>query len=95
MAGRFLILEFDDPDSAASLAQNKIMAEQLGFKPYAMFILPKRFCECPDRSRQHAANWKRGSRTGLQVCAVCKRPSKFHMEGLMKRLQYLFGYNQL
>lgn len=95
MAGRFVILEFDDPQSAESFIENRYMPEQLGYRQLAMFILPTKFCECPDKSRQHADNWKRGKRTGLQLCVRCRRPSKFHTKGLMERLEHIFGYNQV
>lgn len=95
MAGRFVILEFDDSSAAEAFTQNSYMPEQLGYRPIAVYIVPTKFCECPNKKRQNAANWKRGKRTGLQVCVTCKRPSNFHAGGLMARLQYHFGYNQL
>lgn len=95
MAGRYVILEFDDRDSAESFATNPHMPEQLGYKVMAMFVKPVKFCQCPDARRQDNRNWYRGSRTGLFLHKDCKRPSEFHRRGLMARLKHVFGYNLL
>lgn len=95
MAGRFLILEFDDRDAAEVFAGNEHMMSQIGAKPMAMFMRPEKFCTCPDRNRQNVKNWRKGKRTGLYLCLVCKKPSVHHMTGILQRLQYVFGYNQL
>lgn len=95
MAGRFVILRFDDRDAANMLAVNKNLADQLGFKVTGVYILPTKFCECDDRLRQNAKNWFRGKRSGLQLCQRCRRPSGFHVSGLEGRLQHVFGKNQM
>lgn len=95
MAGRFVVLEFDDRSAAESFMENHYMPEQLGYRPLAMFVVPTKFCDCPDKKRQNAKNWARGKRTGLQLCVNCRRPSIFHQKGLMERLQHIFGYNQM
>jgi hypothetical protein len=93
MAGRYVVIEFDDPDSADAFMQNDNMAEQLTYRRLGLFVSPKKFCHCADRKRQNAKNWRRGKRTGLQLCVDCKRPSIFHQRGLMERLVHVFGYN--
>lgn len=95
MAGRYVLLEFEDPDAAEAFAENDTMSQQLGYRRLAMFMKPKKFCECPDKKRQNVQNWKKGKRTGLYLCLNCKRPSVFHQKGVLQRLQYVFGYNLL
>lgn len=95
MAGRFLILEFDDKDAAESFATNPHLPHQLGFNIKAMFMKPTKFCECPDRRRQNVKNWGKGKRTGLYLCTTCKLPSIHHQRGIITRLKYVFGNNLL
>lgn len=95
MAGRFVVLKFDDPDSANAFVANNHVPHALGYSIIAMFVLPTKFCDCADKRRQNVKNWARGSRTGLWICRVCKRPSIFHMRGLLARLETTFGYNQI
>lgn len=95
MAGRYVILEFDDKDSAQSFLMNSHMPETLGFKTLAVFLKPSKFCDCPDKGRQHVNNWKKHSKFGLYVCLRCKKPSIHHQTGILERLKYVFGYNIL
>jgi hypothetical protein len=95
MAGRIVILEFDDADAAQVFVDNEDQLKLRGARPIAVFMRPNRFCECPDKQRQHVANWAKGKRTGLYLCKVCKRPSVHHQRGILDRLQYVFGFNQL
>ena len=95
MAERMVILRFEDVDSANSFAANETLAEQLAYEVKAMFVIPTKFCECPEKKRQNVKNWRRGRRTGIQLCIDCKRPSRFHTEGIMARLEMIFGFNQL
>jgi hypothetical protein len=95
MAGRFVVLKFDDPDSANAFVANNHMPHHLGFSIMAMFVLPVQFCDCPDKRRQNIKNWARGSRSGIWICRVCKKPSVYHMKGLLERLEGIFGYNQI
>jgi hypothetical protein len=94
MAGRMVVIRFDDRDAANMFARNENVANQLGFEVMGIYVLPTKFCECPDRLRQNAKNWSRGKRTGLQLCVRCRRPSAFHVGGLKTRLQHHFGYDQ-
>lgn len=95
MAERMVILRFEDPDAANMFVVNEHLSEQLGFEVKGLFLIPMKFCECPDKTRQNAKNWRRGRRSGLQLCVRCKRPSRFHTEGIMARLEHIFGNNQL
>ena len=95
MAGRYVIIEFDDRDAAGSFVANEYMPEQLSYKLIAMFIRPKVFCRCPDKQRQHVNNWRKHPKFGVYICQECRKPSRFHEGGLIKRLQYTFGYNIL
>jgi hypothetical protein len=95
MAERMVILRFQDPDSANTFVVNEHLQEQLGFTPFAMFAVPTKYCDCPDKQRQHVANWVRGRKTGWWLCRNCRRPSKFHTEGIMLRLKQVFGNNVL
>lgn len=95
MAGRYVILEFEDRDAADAFVANENICEALGFRPIAMFLKPKAFCDCQDKSRQDNKNWRKHSKYGLYVCLKCKKPSKHHELGVEPRLQYVFGFNLL
>lgn len=95
MAGRYVILEFDDREAANAFVANSNLPDQLGFEVKAMYLRPSKFCECPDKQRQNNSNWKKHKRYGLFVCANCGMPSKFHERGILERLQYTFGYSIL
>lgn len=94
MAGRYVLLEFDDRAKAQHFVDHDY-ATVGGAKVTAMFIKPSKFCDCPDKQRQHVKNWSKGKLTGLYLCLVCKRPSVHHQNGIFSRLQYVFGYNLL
>lgn len=97
MAGRYVILEFEDRDAADAFVANENIRASLGFKAIAMFLKPKpdAFCECPDKWRQDGRNWRKHSKFGLYVCSRCKKPSIHHQQGILPRLQYVFGFNIL
>lgn len=92
MAGRYVILEFEG--SADQFLRDEIV-EQYGGKAIGLFLKPKKYCNCPDKKRQDVKNWGKGKRTGLYLCKTCKLPSIHHQQGIMGRLQYVFGFNQL
>lgn len=93
MAGRIIVLEFEDRAQAEEFVTNSKALEYDGAKVMAMFIRPNKFCQCPDKQRQNASNWRKGRRTGLYLCTRCQKPSKHHQTGILSRLQYVFGYN--
>jgi hypothetical protein len=95
MAGRYVLLEFEDKDSAQAFVMNNNMSDQLGFGILAMFLKPTSFCNCPDKSRQNVANWKKSRKFGIYVCLRCRKPSIHHQKGILERLKYVFGYNIL
>lgn len=95
MAGRYVVIEFDDRSSAESFVANKNLPETLGFEVKAMYLSPDKFCECPDKRRQNNNNWARGSRSGIWLCKTCKKPSRFHQAGLKDRLIAALGFNLL
>jgi hypothetical protein len=95
MAERMVILRFTDADAANAFAMNETLAGQLDYEVKAVFLVPTKYCECPEKKRQNVKNWRRGRRSGIQICIYCRRPSRFHTEGIMKRLEIIFGFNQL
>lgn len=95
MAGRFLILEFEDATAAEAFASNEYMPEQCDYRVMAMFMRPTKFCQCPDKQTHNVKNWAKGKRTGLYLCKNCRKPSIHHQKGLLARLQYVFGFNLL
>lgn len=97
MAGRFVILEFDDRKSAEAFVNFHQRHEKMTSrgKVMAMFMKPDKFCDCPTKRRQNATNWAKGSRSGLYLCKVCKKPSVHHQQGIIERLKYVFGNNLL
>jgi hypothetical protein len=95
MAGRYVILEFEDRDAAQSFVMNEHLTEQLGYGVVAMYIKPKVFCTCPDKKRVHQGNWRKHKKYGLFICTTCNKPSTFHNRGILERLQYAFGYSIL
>lgn len=95
MAGRIVVLEFDSSAQAEAFYSNEAAIQHDGARLMAVFLRPDKFCDCPDKQRQNVKNWRKGKRTGLYLCLRCRKPSKHHQEGMLKRLQYVFGYNQL
>lgn len=93
MAGRYVMVEFKDPDSANSFSMNETLGQQLGYRVVAVFIKPTKFCECP--GSKDAKDWRKGKRTGLYLCVHCRKPSRFHQAGIWKRLQWVMGFNLL
>lgn len=95
MAGRLVVLEFDDRDAAEAFVTNPNQPEQQGFKVRAMYLSPTKFCQCPDKQRQDGRNWTKGRRTGLFLCIRCRKPSVFYQRGLLERLKFALGLNLL
>lgn len=93
MAGRYVILDFEDRDAAQAFVMNNTLSDQLGFSVRAMFLKPKKYCECPEKGRQQLNNWTKHKKYGLYVCTKCHMPSRFHNRGILTRLQYAFGYS--
>lgn len=95
MAGRYVVLEFDDGDAAAAFLMNQHIPQQMGFRRIAVYLKPNKFCQCPDKQRQDGRQWKKHKKYGLFVHRACGRPSIFHERGVIPRLQFVFGFNLL
>jgi len=89
------MLEFEDRDAADAFVQNDNLSEQLTYRRLGIWVRPVKFCECPTKQRQQLKNWRKGKRTGLQLCVVCKRPSPAWERGLLQRIGFVLGHNQL
>jgi len=81
MAGRFLLIEFDDDTSATLLREQINAATRKGrrFRVVGMFARPDNFCSCDIRvwttiKGKGEAKTKRGAKFGWLVCTSCKRP---------------------
>lgn len=95
MAGRYVVIEFDDADAANMFAINENISGQLGYRVKAMFLKPTKFCVCSNKKRQNVADWTKHKTSGLYLCNKCKKPSTHHQSGMLSRLQYVFGFNLL
>lgn len=95
MAGRIVVLEFDDRHQADAFVSQELALQHDGARAIAVFLRPDEYCDCSDKQRQNAKNWRKGKRTGLYLCTTCRKPSVHHQTGIIGRLQYVFGYNQL
>lgn len=95
MAGRYVILEFDSKEAAEEFVTDGKLEGKYGFITRAAYLKPQAFCQCPDKAKQTAGNWRKHSKYGLYICSRCKKPSKHHQTGIVERLQYVFGFNLL
>lgn len=95
MAGRYVIIEFEDRDAAQAFVMNKTLSGQLGFLTRGMYLKPKKYCDCEEKSRHRVDNWDKHPKYGLYTCKRCKRASRFHERGILRRLQYVFGFDLL
>lgn len=66
---RYLLIEFDDNDSADRL-RAQIDAANRGFRVVGMFSKASKLCECSTRSDQSV----RGAKFGWRLCPECRRP---------------------
>jgi hypothetical protein len=77
MAGRYLLIEFDDAATATILREQINAATRKGkkFRVVGLFIRPSRACQCgPSHDIRHADQVKRGGKFGWWVCTRCNRP---------------------
>ena len=95
MAGRYVIIEFESKELADRFLEDSVARRRFGFIPRAAYLKPKQFCNCSDKTKQTANNWRKHGKYGLYICSRCKLPSKHHQTGIVQRLQYVFGYNLL
>jgi hypothetical protein len=92
MAGRYLVLEFEDKGAAEQVVRDE-MAQQYGGQVVGLFLKPREYCNCSDKARQNGKNWRKHKIFGLYICISCKKPSRHHESGVLGRLQYVFGYD--
>lgn len=79
MAGRFLLIEFEDENTAEALRAQIDSASLRGkkYRVVGMFSRPgPTFCGCGNwiTSRGTSAKVKRGAKFGWSVCLICKKP---------------------
>ena len=80
MAGRFLLIEFDDEESANALRAKIEDASKRGkrFRVVGMFSRPgPTFCRCGNWVTQRGRTstpTKRGEKFGWSVCLQCRKP---------------------
>lgn len=69
---RYLLVEFDDNDSADRMRAQINNAESAGknFRVIGMFSKPGALCDCSTRSDRSV----RGKRFGWRLCEACRRP---------------------
>lgn len=80
MAGRYLLIEFDDEATATILrAQiDNATRKGKGFRVVGLFARPgPTFCRCGKwvTTRTENATTKRGAKFGWSVCTLCKKPA--------------------
>ena len=80
MGARYLLVEFDDAESADKLRQQLDDRTRAGrpFRVVGLFAKPTRTCECDPETavtnRTGESRLRRGRKLGWWVCSVCKRP---------------------
>lgn len=91
MAGRFLLIEFDDEATANRLREQIDVATRKGrgYRVIGLFSRPgPKFCRCGSwvSTRGNQATTKRGRKFGWFVCTECKRPAPVmsHLVNLLK-----------
>jgi hypothetical protein len=81
VAGRYLLIEFDDAASADALRAQIDNASHKGkrFRVVGLFSKPTGYCQCDPQNhvttRSNTSTLKRGKKFGWWVCSVCKRPA--------------------
>lgn len=83
MASRYLLIEFDDAESAEKLKQQIDNATRAGkkFRVVGFFAKPQApYCACPPEeqmtTKTRETSLKRGKKFGWWVCTNCKRPAQ-------------------
>ena len=94
MAGRYLLIEFDDAESANALRTQIDSASRKGkkYRAVGLFAIPgPTFCDCGKETstRTEGSSLKRGKKFGWWVCSICKKPST------MMRLNNLIGVEEI
>ena len=95
MAGRFVLLEFEDRDKAQAFTSDPDLNEDLGYIVKGMWLKPRKFCQCSTKQKHTMNNWSKDPKYGLYICKKCRRPSRHHESGILSRLQYVLGFSLL
>ncbi len=81
MASRYLLVEFDDEQSATNLRAKLDAATMAGsrYRVVGLFAKPTAYCQCDTNgdtaSRTNPGVLRRGRKFGWWVCVNCKRPT--------------------
>ena len=90
MASRYLLIEFDDEDSALKLKERIDAAQGKRFRVIGLFAKPTSYCQCgiagQTETKATKSRLRRGKKFGWWVCTVCKRPTSA-ISGLVNLLK--------
>lgn len=90
MASRYLLIEFDDEESALKLKEKLDATEGRRFRVVGLFAKPTAYCQCGvntwTTTKASPANIKRGKKFGWWVCTECRRPTS-SLSGLVNLLK--------
>lgn len=75
-------------------ANNKVEGDPL-VTIEGVYFKPTRHCGCPRKQREDMKNWVKAKKWGIPICHKCRRPSRFWIEGIMKRLTLALGNSEL
>lgn len=79
MPSRYLLVEFDDEESALSLKEKIDATQGKKFRVVGLFAKPTSYCQCGvdtwTTTKANPATTKRGRKFGWWVCTQCKRPA--------------------
>jgi hypothetical protein len=56
-----------------------------------VYAAPNSICECPPKRRENIANWVKAKGWGIPICKHCRRPSRYWVIGIEKRLAIALG----
>lgn len=90
MPSRYLLIEFDDAESADALKQRIDATGGKKFRVIGLFAKPTAYCQCPldgqTETKASPAKIKRGKKFGWWVCTECRRPTS-SLSGLVNLLK--------
>jgi hypothetical protein len=56
-----------------------------------VYAAPNSVCECPAKRRENLSNWVKSKGWGIPICKHCRRPSRYWVIGIEKRLAMALG----
>lgn len=96
MSERYLLI------SGSSANINRVMGliwgdthDGLQVEINGVYLKTEKYCECPPKQRQNMKNWVPAKKWGIPICRNCKRPSRYWVEGIKKRLAVALGNSEL